>query len=121
MKPRGRPSRASLEVVPLRPAPDRPPPAPDRPQPPADLGEPERVIWAGVFLDYRQSTRLAVDVLRSGLESHQRARECRETIARDGATVAGRDGQLRAHPLLAVERDARAAWLAAVKLLGLEL
>ena len=118
---RGRPSRASLEVVPLRPVDDRPQPVADRPQPPAHLGEPERTIWTNVFLDYRQSTRLAIDVLRSGLESHQRARECRETIARDGATVTGRDGQLRAHPLLSVERDARAAWLAAVKLLGLEL
>jgi P27 family predicted phage terminase small subunit len=121
MKQRGRPSRAALEVVPIRPTVDRAPPAPDRPQPPPHLGAPECEIWRHVFLDYRQSTNLAVDVLRTGLESHMRAREARETIARDGTTVTGRDGQLRAHPLLAVERDARAAWLSAVKLLGLEL
>jgi hypothetical protein len=36
-------------------------------------------------------------------------------------TVVGRDGQAKVHPLLAVERDARAAWLAAIKALGLEL
>jgi P27 family predicted phage terminase small subunit len=91
------------------------------PPPPAHLGEPERAIWRHVFEDFSGTSRLASDVLRTGLESHQRARECREVIERNGATVDGRDGQLRAHPLLAVERDSRAAWLQAVKLLGLEL
>jgi P27 family predicted phage terminase small subunit len=118
---RGRPSRASLGIVPLQPVDDRPRPAPNPPPPPDHLGEPERAIWRRVFEDFKHSTHLAADVLRSGLESHQRARECREAIERDGATVEGRDGQLRAHPLLAVERDSRAAWLAAIKLLGLEL
>ena len=36
-------------------------------------------------------------------------------------TVTGRDGQAKVHPLLAVERDARQAWLAGIKALGLEL
>jgi hypothetical protein len=56
-------------------------------------------------------------VLSTALEAHQRARECREVILRDGPTVTGRDGQLRVHPVLAVEHDARAAWVS--KLLGL--
>ena len=71
------------------------------PPPPAHLGEPERAIWRHVFEDFSGTSRLAFE--------------------RNGATVDGRDGQLRAHPLLAVERDSRAAWLQAVKLLGLEL
>ncbi len=65
-------------------------------------------------------------MLRSGcsrvaLEAHQRARECREQIDRDGLTIEGRDGQVKVHPLVAAERDARAAWLSAIKALGLEL
>jgi len=60
-------------------------------------------------------------VLTTALEAHKRAREAREAIARDGMTVVGRDGQAKVHPLLAVERDARAGWLAAIKQLGLEL
>jgi hypothetical protein len=36
-------------------------------------------------------------------------------------TVLGRDGQVRAHPLLSVIRDHRAGWLTAIKAHGLEL
>ena len=50
-----------------------------------------------------------------------RARLAREAIAREGMTTTGRDDQVKAHPLLAVERDARQAWLAGIKTLGLEL
>src|SRR5262245_11217449 len=51
-------------------------------------------------------------VLTTALEAHQRARECREAILREGMTVTGRDGQAKVHPLLAVERDGRSrSWL----------
>jgi hypothetical protein len=59
--------------------------------------------------------------LATALEAHQRARECREAIAAEDMTLTGRDGQAKVHPLLAVERDARAQWLAGIKALGLEL
>ena len=71
--------------------------------------------------DYAPLTEAAQAVLASSLEAHQRAREAREAIGREGMTVIGRDGQLRVHPLAAVERDARAAFLAGIKALGLEL
>ena len=64
-------------------------------------------------------TGLAMAVLCSGLEAHQRMRECREIITREGVTTPG--VSKRIHPLLAVERDARSAWLAAVRALGLQL
>jgi P27 family predicted phage terminase small subunit len=92
-----------------------------RRQPPDHLGEPERDIWKHVLGDYDLSTETAFAVLTTALEAHQRAREAGETVLREGMQVAGRDGQAKVHPLLAVERDARAAWLAAVKQLGLEL
>jgi hypothetical protein len=63
--------------------------------------------------------RAAVAVLATALEAHRRSRECREAILREGMTITGRDGQAKAHPLLAVERDARRAFLAAVRALGL--
>ena len=89
--------------------------------PPDHLGECERQIWAHVLGDYELSTETAIDVLTTALEAHQRAREARETISREGMQLPGRDGQAKVHPLLAVERDASAAWLAGIKALGLEL
>ncbi|OLB72056.1 MAG: hypothetical protein AUI16_21475 [Alphaproteobacteria bacterium 13_2_20CM_2_64_7] len=97
-----------------------PVPAPTRRQPPDHLGEAERRIWKHVLTDYQLST-IAIDVLITALEAHQRARESRETVQRDGMVVVGRDGQQKQHPLLSVERDARQAWLAGIKALGLEL
>jgi len=118
---RGRKSRAALEVIGLRPPHDPPFPAFDPPPPPAHLGEPERHIWVGVFEDYKLETGASVAVLTTALEAHQRAREAREAVLAEGMTVLGRDGQSKVHPLLAVERDARQAWLAGIRALGLEL
>jgi P27 family predicted phage terminase small subunit len=115
-------SHASLAVVGIGSAASRPHPAEfDPPSPPPHLGKTERQIWEGVFRDYSLSADVASAVLATALEAHQRARECREAIATEGMTVAGRDGQTKVHPLLAVERDARAQWFAGVKALGLEL
>ena len=50
-----------------------------------------------------------------GLRKTERQHEAREVINRDGRTVMGRDGQLKVHPLLAVERDALQTWLSAIK------
>jgi hypothetical protein len=55
------------------------------------------------------------------LRKTERRREAREVINRHGRTVMGRDGQLKVHPLLAVERDAPQTWLSGIKTLGLEL
>ena len=89
------------------------------PEPPAHLGEPEQQIWREVLRDYR-GTNAALAVLASGLESHMRARQCREAIAEDGMTVPGRDDQLKPHPLLAVERGAMRAFQQTFKALGIK-
>ena len=114
---RGRKNRFDL----IDPPALRPVPAPNCQEPPGHLGEPERAIWGHVLSDYSFSTETSIHVLASALEAHQRAREAREAVEREGMTIVGRDGQPKAHPLLAVERDARAAWLAGLKALGLEL
>ena len=95
-------------------------PAPDPPEPPAHLGEPEQQIWREVLRDYR-GTNAALAVLASGLESHMRARQCREAIAEDGMTVPGRDDQLKPHPLLAVERGAMRAFQQTFRALGIKV
>lgn len=60
-------------------------------------------------------------VLRTALEAFDRMRLCQAAIARDGLTFSDRWGQLRPHPLIAAERDSRAAWLASLKQLNLDV
>jgi P27 family predicted phage terminase small subunit len=117
MGSRGRKSAAELRVIRSDPEPKSPQP----PSPPSHLGAPEQQLWADIHRDFSFDTKAAVAVLRTALEAHQRARECRERIACEGMTVEGRDGQVKVHPLVAAERDSRAAWLSAIKSLGLEL
>lgn len=70
---------------------------------------------------YAISDRAGLLLLQQAAEAWDRAVECREAIARDGACVRDRWGQVKAHPLLATERDARAGFLAAVKHLQLDV
>jgi P27 family predicted phage terminase small subunit len=119
VKQRGRKPRASLSVI-GGPRLVVSQPTDHRPPPPDYLGAPERQIWADVVADWKGS-RSSFSVLASGLESHQRAREARETIDEEGLTIIGRDGQPKAHPLCSVERDARAAFQRTFKQLGIKL
>ena len=125
MLQRGRKSSAALAaesaVVRALPTGIRAVPPPEAPEPPSHLGRPERRLWRDVVRQYEVTSAAAAAVLRTGLEAHQRAREAREAIKRDGMTVTGRDGQAKPHPLLATERDARQAFLAAIRMLGLDL
>ena len=119
MKQRGRKSAASLSVFP-KPHLVPPAPASEPPQPPSHLGEPEQRIWRDVLREYR-GTDASLVLLASGLESHMRARQCREAIAEDGMTVPGRDDQLKPHPLLAVERGAMRAFQQTFRALGIKV
>ena len=119
MKQRGRKSAAALSVIGTAPVVHRPSYEP--PTPPKHLDDPERQLWHDIFRDYNLASLASDAVLVTTLEAHQRARQAREQIDRDGMTIIGRDKQIKVHPLLAVERDARQQWLAGLKALGLEL
>lgn len=60
-------------------------------------------------------------LLQTGLEAFDRMRECQATIKSDGPMIKDRFEQPKAHPLLPVERDARAQMLAALKAINLDL
>jgi len=106
VKQRGRKSAASGGIFP-RPHLIAPLPPSNFPAAPSHLGQEETRIWDDVVREYR-GTDASLALLTSGLECHLRARECRETIAREGMVVFGRDDQAKAHPLLAVEHK---VWL----------
>ena len=88
---------------------------------PAHLDKIEGVLWSAIVGDYKFGDAASLSLLTAALEARQRARRCREAVDRDGMAVPDRFGQLKPHPLLMAERDARAAFLAAMRLLNLDI
>ncbi len=88
---------------------------------PKHLEAPERKLWAELLDTYALDDAAALALLRTTLEAHQRARRCREEVDRDGESVRDRFQQIKPHPLLSAERDARAAFLAGMRVLNLDL
>ncbi len=89
--------------------------------PPAHLEPVEQAMWLAFLAGHTFDDAASLAMLRTALEAHQRARRCREQIDRDGEAIKDRFGQLKPHPLLAAERDARAAFLSAMRALNLDL
>ena len=111
---RGRKSAASLAVIPIG----------DKPRvvtgsrPPKHLRREEVALWPEIVAELGVETTTQFAVLTAALEAHATMRECRLQIAREGLLVAGTDNQMKANPLLGVERGARQGMLVALRQLG---
>lgn len=90
-------------------------------RPPAGLSAEARAWWRRLVADYAIEDPAGLLLLQSALEARDRMAECQRAITRDGAAVRDRWGQIKPHPLLPAERDNRAAMLAALKALNLDL
>ena len=90
-------------------------------KPPRHLDAIERRLWSQILLENELDGSAALSLLRAAMESHGRARTCREQIDREGAVYRDRFEQPKSHPLLSTERDARAAFLTAMRALNLDL
>lgn len=88
-------------------------------KPPTHLGAHSRKFWAKTVSDYELEEHHLL-ILRAALESWDRAELARRIIADEGPVVRDRFGQPRAHPAVAIERDARAAFLRAMRELDLD-
>jgi P27 family predicted phage terminase small subunit len=62
-----------------------------------------------------------IKILTAAAECWDRLQMARETIARDGMTTPTRDGGLKGHPCLAVERDCRIAFARLLRELQLDV
>ena len=60
-------------------------------------------------------------ILQTGMEAYDLMQKAQEQVDRDGLTVAGDRGGIKAHPLLACIRDSRAQFLMALKHLNLDI
>lgn len=90
-------------------------------KPPDHLSAEAKKVWRDLLAEYQIDDVAGLRILRTALESFDRAAEARRQIDNEGLTVLDRWGQKKAHPLLAVERDNRAAFLAGLKALNLDI
>lgn len=88
---------------------------------PRHLSKEARQIFRGLCGEYGIEDVAGLKILRVALEAFDRAQAARVAIDKDGMTVFDKAGQIKPHPLLPVERDARAAFLAGLKALNLDL
>jgi len=88
--------------------------------PPSHLEEPEQALFRQLIAEYQIDDAASISLLATAMEAHMRMRHARERIALDGEVVKNRFNELRAHPSVAVERDARDAYLRAMRALRLE-
>jgi len=74
-----------------------------------------------IVKEYGIDDKTGLGILGTGMEAYDLLHRCQEVVDREGLTVDGARGQKQAHPLLAVIRDSRAQFLAALKALNLDL
>lgn len=90
-------------------------------QPPGHLTDESMVIWQELLSEYDLNDSAGLRILRVSLEAFDRAQAARQAIDEQGMTFLDKFGQPKPHPLLAIERDSRAAFLAGLKALNLDL
>lgn len=86
---------------------------------PAHLSPKSRSLWRATLAEWALEPHNAA-LFRLALESLDRSDEAKAIVDREGLLVIGSVGQPRPHPLLAVERDARAQCARLLGQLGLD-
>lgn len=94
---------------------------PTTPQPPNDLSAAAKQFWRSVRDEYGIADAGGLAILARAAEALDRMQAARREIDRRGVLIEGTKGGLKSNPAVPVERDARAAFLAAVKMLHLDL
>jgi P27 family predicted phage terminase small subunit len=94
---------------------------PEAPRPPKHLGKPGRALWTAIQGDFAVADSAGLALLAAACEARDRADAAREAIAKAGMTFTDSKGNPRPHPLLAVERDSRAAVVSALRALNLDV
>jgi phage terminase small subunit len=74
-----------------------------------------------IVMDYSITDDAGLAILQTAMEAFDLMHEAQTAVDERGLTVPGDRGGTKAHPLLAVIRDARAQFLMALKHLNLEI
>ena|SRR5215471_21114670 len=89
------------------------------PPPPAHLS-PSAQKWWQTTVETYQLAEHHLRLLQLACEAWDRAQTARERLEQEGLTVPGREGGLRPHPCVAIERDSRLAVARLVRELDLD-
>jgi P27 family predicted phage terminase small subunit len=92
-----------------------------RAKPPKGLSAEACKWWESIRVEYDVSDPGGLMILASACEAFDRMRQAQRRLRREGLTSKDRFGQVKANPLTVIERDSRAAMLAALKQLNLDL
>jgi P27 family predicted phage terminase small subunit len=88
-------------------------------KPPSHLQPASKLWWSEIINTfYLESHHLKL--LQLACEAWERCQEARKQLAEDGITIEGREGGMRPHPAIAIERDSVSRFAALVKQLGLD-
>lgn len=90
------------------------------PKPPAHLSKSTKVWWRSVVGEYELEPH-HLRLLQAACEAWDRLQEARELLFRDGLVVEGREGGMRPHPAVAIERDCRTGFARLVRELDLDV
>lgn len=86
---------------------------------PKHLRAAARRMWDKLMREYHIDDAGGLALLEAACVSYQRAEDARVLVRREGLVVKDRFDQLKAHPACAVERDARAQMISALRALKL--
>jgi P27 family predicted phage terminase small subunit len=97
------------------------PPHPPGRNAPSTLSAEAADRWRKLTLEYAITDVAGLMLVEAALVAWDRMRAAQALIKRDGMVVASSNGQQRAHPAVAIERDSRNAFQRALKQLNLDI
>lgn len=113
------PDQKTAEIRTLRP--DLTGTALNTPPAPENLTKAAAAWWQKLVAEYDLSDPAGLLLLQAALECFDRVKACQRAVKREGMTFRDKAGQPKPHPLLTTERDSRAAMLANLKALNLDI
>jgi P27 family predicted phage terminase small subunit len=91
------------------------------PAPPSHLTEEAKTLWVAINAEHAIDDKPGLLILTTACEAFDRMRQAQAAIAAQGITTRDRWGQVKNNPATVVERDSRAAMLAALRQLALDI
>lgn len=89
--------------------------------PPSHLSTEAKALWRSLATEHEIDDAAGLLLLCTALEAFDRMRQSQAMIKAHGVAITDRYNQVKANPAVAAERDSRAAMLASLKALNLDM